>query len=94
VRRLKGPERPVQGEAARAAVLASLASVDALVAFEEDTPLRLIEALRPHVLVKGADYTLSSVVGADAVLGYGGRVLLAELSPGHSTTATIKRLRG
>ncbi|GAB4370955.1 MAG: D-glycero-beta-D-manno-heptose-7-phosphate kinase [Kiloniellaceae bacterium] len=92
VRRLKGPTRPVQGEAARAAVLASLASVDRVVVFGEDTPLKLIEALKPDVLVKGADYSLAQVVGADVVQGYGGRVVLAELAPGHSTTATIERL--
>jgi len=92
VARLKGPGRPVQNEAARAVVLAALESVDAVVVFEEDTPLRLIEALRPDVLVKGADYTLERVVGGDFVTGYGGRVLLAELVPGHSTTATIARM--
>ncbi|MBK1699336.1 D-glycero-beta-D-manno-heptose-7-phosphate kinase [Rhodovibrio salinarum] len=94
VRRLKGADRPVQGEAARAAVLASLASVDLVVLFEEDTPLELLAALRPDVLVKGADYTRDTVVGADLVEGYGGRVVLAALSEGHSTTATLKRLRG
>ncbi len=91
VARLKGAGRPVQDERARALVLASLASVDLVVAFAEDTPLRLIEAVRPDVLVKGADYTLSTVVGAELVQGYGGKVLLAELTPGHSTTATILR---
>ncbi|MGE0660940.1 MAG: bifunctional heptose 7-phosphate kinase/heptose 1-phosphate adenyltransferase, partial [Reyranellaceae bacterium] len=93
VRRLKGEGRPVQSEAARAAVLASLSDVDAVVAFDEDTPLALIEAVRPDLLVKGADYTEETVVGATFVRGYGGRILLAELSPGHSTTATIRRLR-
>jgi D-beta-D-heptose 7-phosphate kinase/D-beta-D-heptose 1-phosphate adenosyltransferase len=94
VRRLKGEGRPVQDEAARAAVLASLASVDLVVLFEEDTPLTLLEALKPDVLVKGADYTRDTVVGADLVEGYGGRVVLAELADGHSTTATLARLRG
>ncbi|MFQ5774786.1 MAG: D-glycero-beta-D-manno-heptose-7-phosphate kinase [Kiloniellaceae bacterium] len=94
VRRLKGEGRPVQSEAARAAVLASLASVDLVVIFAEDTPLRLIEALRPEVLVKGADYALDEVVGADLVQGYGGRVMLAELAPGYSTTGTIEKLSG
>ncbi|MBW7850903.1 MAG: D-glycero-beta-D-manno-heptose-7-phosphate kinase [Rhodospirillales bacterium] len=92
VGRLKGPARPVQGETARATVLASLAAVDMVVIFGEDTPLRLIETLRPDVLVKGADYSVETVVGADLVLGWGGRVVLAELSPGHSTTATIGRM--
>src|SRR3546814_11157141 len=92
VRRLKCSARRCQGEAARAAVLASLASVSRVVIFGDDTPLGLIEALRPDVLVKGADYRLDQVVGADVVQGYGGRVVLAELAPGHSTTATIERL--
>jgi D-beta-D-heptose 7-phosphate kinase/D-beta-D-heptose 1-phosphate adenosyltransferase len=92
VRRLKGKDRPVQGEAARAAVLASLGTVDLVVVFAEDTPVELIRALRPNVLVKGADYRVDQVVGADLVHGWGGRVLLAELTPGHSTTATIRKL--
>ncbi len=92
VARLKGPERPVQSEAARATVLASLASVDLVVVFGEDTPIRLIEALRPDVLVKGADYRLEEVVGADLVRRYGGRVVLARIEPGYSTSATIARI--
>ena len=92
VRRLKGDSRPVQTELARATVLASLASVDLVVIFGEDTPLTLIRALRPDVLVKGADYTVDRVVGAEFVQSYGGRVLLADLSAGHSTTATIARM--
>jgi D-beta-D-heptose 7-phosphate kinase/D-beta-D-heptose 1-phosphate adenosyltransferase len=94
VRRLKGAGRPVQSEAARAAVLASLASVDLVVVFEDDTPEALIAALRPDVLVKGADYRADQVVGGSFVESYGGRVLLAELVPGHSTTATIARAAG
>jgi D-beta-D-heptose 7-phosphate kinase/D-beta-D-heptose 1-phosphate adenosyltransferase len=92
VQRLKGPQRPVQSEIARATVLASLRSVDAVVIFDEDTPLQLIDLLQPDVLVKGADYTLEQVVGADLVLERGGRVFLAELVPGHSTTNTLKRV--
>ncbi len=92
VARLKGEGRPVQTEAARAAVLASLAAVDAVVVFSEDTPLALIEAIRPDVLVKGADYTKDRVVGAELVEKWGGRVMLAEIAPGHSTTATIAKL--
>jgi D-beta-D-heptose 7-phosphate kinase/D-beta-D-heptose 1-phosphate adenosyltransferase len=92
IRRLKGEGRPVQEEAARAAVLASLADVDLVVPFAEDTPMALIEQLRPDVLVKGADYTVETVVGADLVRGYGGRVVLADLAPGHSTSATIRRM--
>jgi D-beta-D-heptose 7-phosphate kinase/D-beta-D-heptose 1-phosphate adenosyltransferase len=66
--------------------------VDAVVIFEEDSPLELITALEPDVLVKGADYTLETVVGADLVLGRGGKVVLAELVPEHSTTETIRRI--
>ncbi len=93
-RRLKGPDRPIQPEGARAAVLASLRDVDLVVVFDEDTPIKLIEAVRPEVLVKGADYRVDQVVGADLVQSYGGRILLADIAPGHSTTATISRLAG
>jgi D-beta-D-heptose 7-phosphate kinase/D-beta-D-heptose 1-phosphate adenosyltransferase len=93
VRRLKGAPRPIQPEAARAAVLASFASVDLVCVFEEDTPEALIEALRPDLLVKGADYTLDEVVGAELVRSWGGRVALAEVLPGHSTSATLARIR-
>jgi D-beta-D-heptose 7-phosphate kinase/D-beta-D-heptose 1-phosphate adenosyltransferase len=74
-------------------VLASRATVDLVVICGEDTPMRLIETIRPDVLVKGADYTRETVVGADIVEGYGGEVRLADLAPGHSTSETIKRLR-
>lgn len=93
VQRLKGADRPVQGEAGRATVLASLASVDLVVVFEEDTPLTVIEALKPDVLVKGADYAKADVVGGAEVESWGGRVHLADIKPGHSTTATIERLK-
>jgi D-beta-D-heptose 7-phosphate kinase / D-beta-D-heptose 1-phosphate adenosyltransferase len=92
VARLKGPGRPAQSEEARAEVLSSLASVDLVVVFGEDTPRELIAALKPDVLVKGADYRLDQVVGADIVQSYGGKVLLAEIVPGHSTTATLARI--
>ncbi|HJU15009.1 MAG TPA: D-glycero-beta-D-manno-heptose-7-phosphate kinase [Stellaceae bacterium] len=92
--RLKGPSRPVQSELARAAVLGSLAAVDLIVVFEEDTPIELIRAIRPHLLVKGADYTVDQVVGADFVKSIGGEILLAELMAGYSTTATIARMAG
>jgi D-beta-D-heptose 7-phosphate kinase/D-beta-D-heptose 1-phosphate adenosyltransferase len=92
IRRLKGPGRPVQSEVARATVLASLKSVDAVVIFAEDTPLQLIEALTPDVLVKGADYTVDRIVGADLVIKRGGKVVLAELIQGHSTTDTVQRV--
>ncbi len=91
VRRLKGKDRPIQDEAARATVLASLASVDAVVVFGEDTPLELIGVVKPDVLVKGADYTLDKVVGARQVQGWGGRVLLVDLQRGHSTTGLVGR---
>ncbi len=94
VKRLKGPSRPAQGEAARAAVLASLASVDLVCLFEEDTPISLIKLIKPDLLIKGADYTRETVVGAAEVESWGGSVALAELLPGHSTTATLARLRG
>jgi D-beta-D-heptose 7-phosphate kinase/D-beta-D-heptose 1-phosphate adenosyltransferase len=94
IRRLKGTNRPIQGEVARATVLAAVKSVDAVVIFEEDTPIRLIEVLEPDVLVKGADYTVATVVGADLVQKRGGKVILAELLTGHSTTETVKRVAG
>lgn len=94
VKMLKGDDRPVQSEAARAAVLASLAAVDLVVIFSQQTPLELIKELRPDVLVKGADYSIDKVVGADVVKSYGGRIVLAELEPGHSTTRTIAKLNG
>ncbi|MCH8807320.1 MAG: bifunctional heptose 7-phosphate kinase/heptose 1-phosphate adenyltransferase, partial [Planctomycetes bacterium] len=80
--------------AARAAVLASLASVDLVVVFGEDTPLKLIEALKPDVLVKGADYARDEVVGADLVERHGGKLILVELAPGHSTSDMIGRMSG
>lgn len=93
VRKMKGPARPVQGEIARATVLASLKSVDAVVIFGEDTPLKLIEGLMPDVLVKGADYALDQVVGADFVTKRGGKVILADLVSGHSTSGTVQRMK-
>ncbi|CAA7618545.1 Bifunctional protein HldE (Includes: D-beta-D-heptose 7-phosphate kinase; D-beta-D-heptose 1-phosphate adenylyltransferase) [Candidatus Terasakiella magnetica] len=94
VQRLKGPTRPVQSEASRATVLSSLATVDLVVIFGEETPLSLIETLRPDVLIKGADYTIATVVGAEQVQSWGGKVVLAELVNGQSTTNTIKRMNG
>ncbi|TIX24630.1 D-glycero-beta-D-manno-heptose-7-phosphate kinase [Mesorhizobium sp.] len=93
VRRLKGAGRPVNDQHDRACVLAALASVDAVVVFEEDTPLALIEALLPDILVKGADYTVGTVVGAEVVQKAGGRVVLVDLVAGKSTTNTIGKLR-
>ena len=94
VRRLKGPERPVRNAAERCYVLAALEAVDAVVVFEEDTPLELISALEPDVLVKGGDYSESTIVGASQVRARGGEVVVIPLTPGHSTTSTIERLRG
>ena len=94
VRRLKGPERPIRSAAERCYVLAALEAVDAVVVFDEDTPRELINALRPDVLVKGGDYTESTIVGAREVRERGGEVVVIPLTPGHSTTSTIERLRG
>jgi D-beta-D-heptose 7-phosphate kinase / D-beta-D-heptose 1-phosphate adenosyltransferase len=88
---LKGPDRPIQNEIARATVLSSLKFVDAVVIFSEDTPIELIYALEPDVLVKGADYTLEGVVGGDFVRSRGGTVMLAELVEGQSTTSMVRR---
>jgi D-beta-D-heptose 7-phosphate kinase / D-beta-D-heptose 1-phosphate adenosyltransferase len=94
IHRLKGPDRPVQNETARGIVLASMSAVDLVLLFDEDTPIELIRAIQPELLVKGADYRLDQVVGADLVQSHGGRVMLAELLPGHSTTGTIARVGG
>jgi D-beta-D-heptose 7-phosphate kinase/D-beta-D-heptose 1-phosphate adenosyltransferase len=93
VRRLKGPERPIQPEAARTVVLAGLAFVDAVVLFAEDTPLDLLACVKPDVLVKGADYSIDQVVGRDLVESYGGRVALIELVPQASTSIIVNRLK-
>ena len=92
VGRLKGADRPVQPEQARGRVIASLSGVDAVVLFSEDTPRELIEQVRPDVLVKGADYAADEVVGGEFVIDYGGRVVLADLVDGFSTTDTISRI--
>lgn len=94
VRRLKGPERPVRNEGERAYVLAALECVDAVTLFEQDTPLELVQALQPDVIVKGGDYSPDTVVGANVVRARGGEVVIIPLTPGHSTTSTIERLRG
>ncbi|HEY0938748.1 MAG TPA: D-glycero-beta-D-manno-heptose-7-phosphate kinase [Steroidobacter sp.] len=93
VRRLKGEGRPVQDEQARAEVLAALEAVDLVVIFEEDTPIRLIEWVRPSVLIKGGDYTREQVVGHEIVEKSGGEVLLVDILEGHSTTTLVKRAR-
>jgi D-beta-D-heptose 7-phosphate kinase/D-beta-D-heptose 1-phosphate adenosyltransferase len=90
--RLKGPTRPIVGERERARVMAALASVDAVVLFEEDTPLELIRALQPNVLVKGGDYTIETVVGHEEVLAFGGRVEIVPTVEGFSTTNIVRKL--
>jgi D-beta-D-heptose 7-phosphate kinase / D-beta-D-heptose 1-phosphate adenosyltransferase len=94
VKRLKGVGRPVQNERARAEVLAALEAVDLVVIFEEDTPIGLIAAIKPSVLVKGGDYTREQVVGHEIVEANGGEVLLVEVLPGFSTTSLVDRARG
>jgi len=94
VKRLKGPTRPVRSAPERCYVLAALAAVDCVVVFEEDTPFELIKVVRPNALVKGGDYTEASIVGAPEVRSWGGDVIVIPLTPGHSTTSTIERLRG
>lgn len=92
-KRLKGPERPVNHEHSRALLLASLAVVDAVVIFEEDTPLELINALMPDVLVKGGDYTIDKIVGAKEVIANGGRVVINPIVEGFSTTGIIAQIK-
>ncbi len=94
VRRLKGPERPLVPEAERAALLAALTYVDAVTIFEEDTPLAALEAVRPHVLVKGGDYRPTEVVGRELVEASGGRVEIVPLTPEKSTSSLVERIRG
>jgi D-beta-D-heptose 7-phosphate kinase/D-beta-D-heptose 1-phosphate adenosyltransferase len=94
VRRLKGASRPIMIAEARARVLAALECVEAVFVFEEDTPLRLIEALKPDVLVKGGDYTEERVVGASFVRSYGGEVVILPYVEGYSTTSLIQKVCG
>lgn len=93
VKRLKGEKRPIQNEDTRAAVLAALTLVDYVILFDEDTPLQLITDIQPDVLVKGGDYTIDQIVGADFVLGYGGEVKIIDTLSGHSTTSTISKMQ-
>jgi len=93
VQRLKGPERPVNMLADRLTVLQALRCVDHVIAFDDDTPLRVIETLLPGILVKGGDYTRDTVVGADVVEQHGGRVEIIPLLDGRSTTGIINRVR-
>jgi rfaE bifunctional protein nucleotidyltransferase chain/domain len=93
VSRLKVPSRPVRSEAERAYVVAALEPVDAVTVFEQDTPLEIVLALRPDVLVKGGDYNLDTIVGRTEVESWGGRVQVVPLTPGQSTTRIIEALR-
>jgi rfaE bifunctional protein nucleotidyltransferase chain/domain len=92
VRRLKGSGRPVRSAAERAFVLAAVEWVDLVVVFSEDTPLELVKALKPDVIVKGGDYTEATIVGATEVKSWGGRVVVVPLTAGQSTTAIIRKL--
>ncbi len=92
VNRLKGPPRPIVGEKERARILAALASTDAIVIFEEDTPLAIIEALRPDVLIKGGEYTEATVVGGELVRSWGGRVAIVPTVAGFSTGNIVRKL--
>jgi len=93
VRRLKGPTRPIRSEAERAYVLAAFEAVDAVVLFEQDTPLELVRVLRPSVIVKGGDYKPDDVVGGRDVRSWGGDVVIVPLTPNQSTTSIIEKLR-
>jgi D-beta-D-heptose 7-phosphate kinase/D-beta-D-heptose 1-phosphate adenosyltransferase len=93
VRRLKGLSRPVRNEAERAYVLAALETVTVVTTFEEDTPLELVRALTPDVIVKGGDYSPQTIVGAAEVMSRGGRVVVIPLTEGQSTSSIIERLR-
>ena len=93
VKRLKGNERPLNDQDARALILASLIIVDAVIIFNEDTPLEIIKAIMPDVLVKGGDYTIEQIVGAKEVMANGGRVVINEIIEGFSTTGLIEKIR-
>jgi len=93
VQRLKGPERPIVNEASRARVMAALGFVDMVVFFDEDTPKELIEAIEPDILVKGGDYSVETIVGADFVMGRGGKVIPLPLIDGYSTTTFVNKIK-
>ena len=92
VTKLKGEGRPVNNESSRSLLLASLSMVDAVVVFSEDTPLQLIKAIRPDVLVKGGDYKLEDIVGAKEVIASGGKVVINPILPGFSTSSVLNKL--
>ena len=89
----KSPARPIQSQESRAMVLASLESVSLVVLFDQDTPKELIEAINPNILVKGADYTLETIVGAKEVIANGGKVIINPIIEGFSTTNTIEKIK-
>ncbi len=93
VKRLKGESRPVNNQESRSLLLASLLIVDAVIVFEEDTPLELIKAIMPDVLIKGGDYTVEQIVGANEVLANGGRVVVNPILEGFSTTTIIEQAK-
>ncbi len=94
VKRIKGPDRPIRTDVERAYVLAAFEMVDCVVIFDQDTPIELVKGLRPDVLVKGGDYSEATIVGASEVRGWGGDVCVVPLTPGHSTTKLLEKLRG
>ena len=94
VKRLKGPSRPINNTESRAIVLANLIVVDAVVVFEEETPLELIKVLLPDVIVKGGDYTIDQVVGGKEVMANGGKVIINPIVEGFSTTSLIEKMKG
>lgn len=93
IQRLKGPSRPINNTENRAIILSNLAIVDLLVVFEEDTPLELIKALMPDILVKGGDYTIDQIVGAKEVIAGGGKVIINPIVEGYSTTGLIEKIK-
>jgi D-beta-D-heptose 7-phosphate kinase/D-beta-D-heptose 1-phosphate adenosyltransferase len=93
IQRLKGPNRPINKEQSRALILASLAIIDAVIVFEEDTPLTLIELLMPDTLVKGGDYTIDQIVGSKEVIANGGKVVINPIITGFSTTNIIDQIK-
>jgi rfaE bifunctional protein nucleotidyltransferase chain/domain len=93
IKRLKGPERPINNTESRALIIANLVLVDAVVVFEEDTPYELITSLLPDVLVKGGDYTIDTIVGAKEVIANGGKVIINPIVEGFSTTNIIEKIK-
>ncbi len=94
VRKIKGPNRPISDIHSRAAVLASLSFVSAVIIFDEETPINLIEFIKPEILVKGKDYSVEDIVGADVVMGNGGKVITVDLVEGYSTSLIENKIKG